>query len=291
MPRLPHFTDIASALIMMHFILTLNIGAVIGCCALQLITTLAGMAIADLKHRAARPLYYERETARRRALASDRRRISKRITVNACPTKEAVLEAYIRRKDSKEAAIRFGSLIHDLECYVDNSLRFADGRITGRNEGVKGWLADNIPVLLSKYTTIMRYKAAAKKLKQLTELDDPMPAEVVLAGEDSDVGGETDAGAEKDVPDEKVLRAIAIYREIADGVQGATQMMAKIDVFLDPTRVEEATTLAIWRERYKNEITVRNKSKWWRRFVGKGRKKENGRQPGRENGCGLSNKT
>jgi hypothetical protein len=291
MPRLPHFTDIASALIIMHFILTLNIGAVIGCCALQLITTLAGMAIADLKHRAARPLYYERETARRRALASDRRRISKRTTVNACPTKEAVLEAYIRRKDSKEAAIRFGSLIHDLECYVDNSLRFADGRITGRNEGVKGWLADNIPVLLSKYTTIMRYKAAAKKLKQLTELDDPMPAEVVLAGEDSDVGDETDAGAEKDVPDEKVLRAIAIYREIADGVQGATQMMAKIDVFLDPTRVEEATTLAIWRERYKNEITVRNKSKWWRRFVGKGRKKENGRQPGRENVCGLSNKT
>lgn len=262
-PRLPRFTDIVSALILMHFVLTLNVGGIASCCALELITALAGMAIADLKRRAARPLYYDRETARRRALAADRRRIVKRTTVNACPTKEAVLAAYIHRKDSKEAAIRFGSLIHDLECYVDNSLRFADGRITGRNQGVKGWLSDNIPALTCKYTTIMRYKAVAKKLKQLTELEDPIPAEAVLVGEDSVVGKQVAADVGKarpgekiqanngavdgamSAPDEKVLRAIAIYRELADGVQGATQMMARIDAFLDPARVEEATTLAV----------------------------------------------
>lgn len=302
-PQLPRFTDIASSLILMHFILTLNLGAVISCCALQLVKSLAGKAIADLKHRAARPLYYEREIARRRALAADRRRIVKRTTINACPTKEAVLEAYIHRKDSKDAAIRFGSMIHDLECYVDNSLRFADGRITGRNQGVKGWFSDNIPALVCKYTTIMRYKAAAKKLKQLTELDDPQPAEAVLVGEESvvDNKGASDGGkvmsdekpdaaitvsdekvpvnnaaddAAMDVPGEKVLRAIAIYRELAEGVRGATQMMARIDAFLDPERVEEATTLAVWRERYKNEITVRNKLRWWRRFTGKGRRSQ-----------------
>ena len=33
-----------------------------------------------------------------------------------------------RRRDSHEAAIRFGSLLEDLECYLDNSLRRdADG--------------------------------------------------------------------------------------------------------------------------------------------------------------------
>jgi hypothetical protein len=59
--------------------------------------------------------------------------------------------------------------------------------------------------------------------------------------------------------DEKTLRAVAIYRELSAGVENATQMFLKIDAFLDPERVEEATMLAIWRARYQNEITVRNK--------------------------------
>ncbi|MBQ5796007.1 MAG: hypothetical protein IIW14_08470, partial [Kiritimatiellae bacterium] len=47
-----------------------------------------------------------------------------------------------------------------------------------------------------------------------------------------------------------------------------TGIILKIDSYLDPARVEETTTLAVWRERYRNEITVRNKKKWWRRLVG-----------------------
>ena len=181
-PRSLHFADIFSPLILMNLIFTFNIGAVVSYYALQLTALHVGKVIADLKHRAGRPLYYERETVRRRALAADRRRIAKRTTVNDCPTKEAVLEAYIHRKDSKEAAIRFGSMIHDLECYVDNSLQMSHGRITGRHAGIKGWLRENIPVLAGQYTTVMRYKAAAKKLKQLVELEDPIPAEAVLIG-------------------------------------------------------------------------------------------------------------
>ncbi len=39
--------------------------------------------------------------------------------------------------------MRFGSIMQDLECYVDNSLRFnMAGHIVGRNAGVKGWLCD-----------------------------------------------------------------------------------------------------------------------------------------------------
>jgi hypothetical protein len=272
-PKLPRFSEIVSELILLHFIITLNVGAVISCCALRLLVQLSAIAVNHLKHRATRPLYYEREAQRRHSLAANRRRIVKRSTTNPCPSKEEILEAYQHRKDSKEAAIRFGSLIHDLECYVDNSLVIVEGRITGRNEGVKGWLGENIPALVSKYTTVMRYKAMAKKLKQLVELPDPVPAEAVLAateatGLDREVSGVVnDRGVAEKVPDAEIVRAVAIFREISADVKTATGIILKIDSYLDPLRVEEANTLAVWRDRYRNEITVRNKSKWWRKMV------------------------
>ena len=120
----------------------------------------------------------------------------------------------------------------------------------------------------------MRYKAMAKKLKQLVELPDPIPAETVLVGTVSsgtDIeGNESDGDQQKvadDVPNAQIVRAVAIYREISAEVKSATGIILKIDSYLDPARIEEATTLAVWRERYRNEITVRNKKKWWRRLV------------------------
>ena len=150
---------------------------------------LCSRRVARLKAAERRPRYYATENERRRALAAERRKIRARTTTNACPTREAILEAWNRRRDSHEAAIRFGSLLEDLECYIDNSLRRDEyGVIVGRNPGVKGWLCDNIPEILDKYTTAMRYKAAAKKLKQVAELADPTPADVVLP-RDGALGG------------------------------------------------------------------------------------------------------
>ncbi|MGN0834080.1 MAG: hypothetical protein ACI4RD_10610 [Kiritimatiellia bacterium] len=141
----------------------------------------SGKSVSRLKASVRRPSYYAAENARRRALASERRKIRTRRTDNACPTKEQILDAWIARRKSHEDAIRFGSLIEDLECYIDNSLRRdEDGVIVGRNPGVKGWLRENIPALALQYTTVMRYKSAAKKLKQITELSDPTPMDVVL---------------------------------------------------------------------------------------------------------------
>ena len=130
-----------------------------------------------------RPLYYAREKERRQKLAAERRRVGGRRTTSPCPTREDILEAWIHRQDSHDAAVRFGSMIHDLECYVDNSLiRDGDGAITGRHGGVKEWLWTNIPALYIRYTTVMRYKAMAKKLRQVTGIADPVPAAAVLAG-------------------------------------------------------------------------------------------------------------
>jgi hypothetical protein len=122
----------------------------------------------------------------------------------------------------------------------------------------------------------MRYKAMAKKLKQLVELPDPVPAEVVLAGtettgasnEGCNAAGGNVQNKVDSVPEAEIVRAVAIYREISTDVKSATGIILKIDSYLDPARVAEATTLAVWRERYRNEITVRNKKKWWRRLVG-----------------------
>jgi len=129
-----------------------------------------------------RPLYYAHERARREALGEERRRTGRRRTTNPCPTRDAILDAWVHRRDSHAAAVHFGSMVHDLECYVDNSLlRDEDGAIIGRRGGVKAWLQENIPALHVRYTTVMRYKAMAKKLRQVVGLADPVPAEAVLA--------------------------------------------------------------------------------------------------------------
>ena len=144
-----------------------------------------------LRRRLVRPLYYGRENARRRALAAERRRVRRRRTESPCPTREAILDAWTHAREGREAMLRFGSLLEDLACYVDHGLRLADGRIVGRAPGIKGWLLENVPALALRYTTVMRYKAAAKKLRQVVELPDPIPVAAVLDG----AGAREGAGA------------------------------------------------------------------------------------------------
>ena len=128
-----------------------------------------------------RPFYYARETERRRALARERRKLHRRTTTAPMPTGEDLLKAWAKRKDSKEAMIILGGMVHDLECYVDNSLKFdMNGDVVGRNHGIRGWLKENLPELSYKYKTLMRYKAMAKRLRQATGTKDPKPTSALL---------------------------------------------------------------------------------------------------------------
>ena len=208
-----------------------------------------------------RPLYYEAENRRRRALAAERRRIRERRTVNACPTKEAILEAWKDRKTSHEAAIRFGSLLEDLECHVDNSLQFdEDGAIIGRRGGIKLWLKENIPALALVYSSVMRYKAAAKKLRQIAGIADPTPAAAMLETK-------CDYEAEKG-PAVEVVRARAIWVEVEKTAgKSVTALFERLDDLTDPERIEDANMLEGWRRKYENEITLRNRRRWWRRLL------------------------
>jgi len=269
-----------------------------------------------------RPLHYARERARREALAAERRRVCARRTTNPCPTREDILDAWVRRRESHDAAVRFGSMVHDLECYVDNSLlRDGSGAIVGRRGGVKAWLQTNIPALYVRYTTVMRYKAMAKKLRQVTGLSDPVPAAAVLgtpppeedaarkAGDATEKGASAErlkrdygayeiAGREDAVrtdgnaagrnaagrnaagrnaagrnggmaaPGLDVVRARAVWLEVVKDIRGsATALMERLDALTDPERADDANMLAEWRAKYENEITVRMKSRWWRRLM------------------------
>jgi hypothetical protein len=97
------------------------------------------------------------------------------------PTPSDILTAWNERKSSREAMIKLGGMMHDLECYVDNCLKFDDvGNVIGRNGGIRGWLGDNLPELLPKYKTLMRYKALAVRLRQATGTKDPKPTSKLL---------------------------------------------------------------------------------------------------------------
>ena len=134
-------------------------------------------------HHFRRPSYYPQERLRRERLRAERRRIRTRTSENPCPAPEALLAQFARARESPREMIRFGSLLEDLECYVDNRLVLDPaGRIVRRNRGIRGWLRDRCPELGARYKTVMRYKALAKKFRQVAGVGDPVPAAALLGG-------------------------------------------------------------------------------------------------------------
>ena len=152
----------------------LCVGTVVWC-------VLKGVALALRKVQ--RPKYYPQERMRRQALARERRRVRRRTTLNAAPTANELLAQWAKIKRNPEEMIRFGSMLCDLEAYVDNTLlRNENGEIVGRNPGIRGWLNANCQPLAVHYKTVMGYKAMAEKFKQAVGLADPYPAAFALDG-------------------------------------------------------------------------------------------------------------
>ena len=145
------------------------------------VATLLYRRLSLLVRRLRRPTYYERERERRQKLAIARREVRRHHTLNPQPTFDAIRAALRVARSSPEDALRLGSLLEDLECFVDNSLRFgADGRIVGRRGGIKRLFQREAPDLFEKYSTIMRYKAMAKRFRQACGTGEPVPPEMLL---------------------------------------------------------------------------------------------------------------
>ena len=225
------------------------------CITLWLVVWLCTRLLDRFRCHLRRPIYYKRENERRRALAAARRKIKRRTTTNRCPTKEEILDAYLAIKRSHEAVIRFGGLIEDLECYLDNSLRRNEkGEIIGRRSGIKGWLQENIPALYARYTTVMRYKATAKKLRQIMQIEDPTPVSAILDAKGSD-----------DVPELRIVKAVSLWHEVTKNIaSNPTALVRRINCLLDPNCVEAANMLDSWRRNYAQTITERTKKRWWK---------------------------
>ena len=168
-----------------------------------------------------RPGYYEVELARRKQMAEERRKLRRRRTLNPCPTPDALMKAFAKAKDSPADMIRFGSLLEDLECYVDNSIMFDEfGNVAGRKGGIRQYLADNAPELFNRYKTVMRYKALSKKFRQALGAKDPMPASELLPDDLEKLAenSETRAGAVENAAVEQCKSEVEGAREFTSVV-------------------------------------------------------------------------
>ena len=128
-----------------------------------------------------RPTYYEAERQRRHELAEERRRVRRRRTISPMPSMDEIRKALARAPGSPADMIRLGSLLEDLECYVDNSIYFNEkGKVAGRRGGIRRHLQEYAPDLYARYKTLMRYKSLARKFRQAVGESDPVPAAALL---------------------------------------------------------------------------------------------------------------
>ena len=85
--------------------------------------------------------------------------------------------------------LRLGSRLADLESTLDSGNRYRESptgakRIQSRGPGLRGYLADNRIGI--SYSTLMRYRLLALRLRQLLQLDARLPLEWLLPGEAPD---------------------------------------------------------------------------------------------------------
>ncbi len=217
------------------------------------VATLLYRRLSLIVKRLRRPTYYERERERRQKLAIARREVRKHHTLNPQPTFDAIRAALRTARSSPEAAIRLGSLLEDLECFVDNTLiHDAQGQIVGRRGGIKRLLQREAPDLFAKYSTIMRYKAMAKRFRQACGTGEPIPPAMLLPAQETagpsghapppgpatagpDLTSESSAGAMAEEMRKGLARARGAAREILGECEGTLiSLEAALALRLDP---------------------------------------------------------
>ena len=110
-------------------------------------------------------------------------------SLRGSPTAKELARDWADQPRTLETCLRLGSRLADLDPTLDHALiREVDatGRlvIRARKGGMKGWLKDHrIPI---GYSTAMRYKKLAQRLRQVLALDDRLPLEWVMSGVPAD---------------------------------------------------------------------------------------------------------
>ncbi len=110
-------------------------------------------------------------------------------SLRGTPTPKELAKDWADRPRTLETCLRLGSRLADLDPTLDHSLvrkPDAAGRlvIRARKGGMKGWLEDHRVAV--GYSTVMRYKKLAQRLRQVLSLDDRLPLEWVMSGVPAD---------------------------------------------------------------------------------------------------------
>lgn len=108
-------------------------------------------------------------------------------SLRGTPTPRELVEEAGKKPRTLAVRLRIGSRLADLAPTLDSGNVYEVSgrgakRISGRGRGVRGWLEDNR--IKINYGTLMRYKRLAVRLRALLELDERIPLEWVLPGED-----------------------------------------------------------------------------------------------------------
>lgn len=106
-------------------------------------------------------------------------------SLRGTPTPKELAGDWNDQPRSLETCLRLGSRLADLDPTLDHTLireRLPNGKlvIRARKGGMKGWLADHRVNV--GYSTVMRYKKLAQRLRLMLELDDRIPLEWVMSG-------------------------------------------------------------------------------------------------------------
>ena len=106
-------------------------------------------------------------------------------SLRGAPTPEELAECWEAVPRSRETCLRLGSRLADLDPTLDRSLvrkKAHNGKfvIHARKGGTKGWLVDRRVKV--GYSTVMRYKKLAQRLRTVLGLDDRLPLEWVMDG-------------------------------------------------------------------------------------------------------------
>ena len=122
------------------------------------------------------------ELARRQRL---REKLPDSPSLRGAPTPGELTECWEAVPRSRETCLRLGSRLADLDPTLDRSLvrkKARNGKlvIKARKGGTKGWLADRH--VKSGYSTVMRYKKLAQRLRAVLGLDERLPLEWVMDG-------------------------------------------------------------------------------------------------------------
>ena len=119
-------------------------------------------------------------------------------SLRGTPTAKELAKDWAAQPRTLETCLRLGSRLADLDPTLDHSLvrkPDAAGRlvIRARKGGMKGWLEDHRVAV--GYSTVMRYKKLAQRLRQVLAFDDRLPLEWVMSGVPADCALPADLAA------------------------------------------------------------------------------------------------